>query len=391
MYFTNSRPQTGDILIAEDHPVNGAFPWTQQSMGCGRPGEFVYLPYSFIAPSNSSQIGKMISNQWMRLRYGIFDDLDPRHNGLSVTSVHHGQCHGRGVRKVIKSHKDFMKARLPTNFTIPRFQVARQSIPKYVIVLENSQAMNMKDHWDFIRTACKKFIKFDLPNKAHVGLVLFNEAAHIAKPISMLGPTTDPESRDGLAFSIKNKYNLSPSSGSCIRCGIEKAVEALTTSGSTHGGVLIVISRGGVTSISRDDEKEVKEKVDKHNLQMFSISIPLPPVTDISLSLERLAHATGGESFFIVDNSVGDHSTLDTYVGLTDTFREIQERTVGSAPSLVRDFSIYQRLSTSEKGNILEIEFPIGIPISQSAIFRSTRNILSLMRKESHRRVATSS
>ena len=309
-------------------------------MGCGRPGEFVYLPYSFIAPSNSSQIGKMISNQWMRLRYGIFDDLDPRHTGLSVTSVHHGQCHGRGVRKVIRSHPDFAKARLPTNFTIPRFTVARQSIPKYVIVLENSQAMNMKDHWDFIRTACKKFIKFDLPNKAHVGLVLFNEAAHIAKPISMLGPTTDPESRDGLAFSIKNKYNLSPSSGSCIRCGIEKAVEALTTSGSTHGGVLIVISRGGVTSISRDDEKEVKEKVEKHNLQMFSISIPLPPVTDISLSLERLAHATGGESFFIVDNSVGDHSTLDTYVGLTDTFREIQERTVGSAPSLVRDFSI---------------------------------------------------
>ena len=56
MYFTNSLPQTGDILIAEDHPVNGAFPWTQQSMGCGRPGEFVYLPYSFIAPSNSSQV-----------------------------------------------------------------------------------------------------------------------------------------------------------------------------------------------------------------------------------------------------------------------------------------------------------------------------------------------
>lgn len=323
------------MLVAEDHPVNGAFPWTQQSMGCGQPGEFVYLPYSFIGPSNSSQIGSMISNQWMRLRYGIFDDLDPRHSGLSVTSVHHGQCRGRGVRKVIQEHEDFAKPRLPTNFTIPRFTVTRQAAPKYVIVLENSQAMNMKDHWDFIRTTCKKFIKFDLPNNAHVGLVLFNEAAHIAKPISMLGPMTGAEARDGLAFSIKNKYNLSPSSGSCIRCGIEKAVEALTTSGSTHGGVLIVISRGDVTSISLEDEKEVLAKTRKHNLQLFSVSIPLPPITDISLSLERLAHATGGESFFVVDDSAGDKSTLATYVGLSDTFREIQERTVGSAPSLV--------------------------------------------------------
>ena len=305
-------------------------------MGCGRPAQFVYLPYSFIAPSNSSQIGKMISNQWMRLRYGIFDDLDPRHSDtLSVTSVQHSQCSGRGVRTVIRSHQDFSHLRRPTNFTLPRFTVARQATPKYVIVLENSQAMNMKDHWDFIRTTCKKFIKFDLPSEAHVGLVLFNEAAHISKPISMLGPLTDPESRDGLAFSIKNKYNLSPSTGSCIRCGIEKAVEALTTSGSHYGGVVIVISRGGFTSLGLSDEKEVLTVAQKHNLQMFSISIPLPPVTDVSLSLERLAHATGGQSFFIVDDSTTDRSSLATYVGLTDAFREIQDRTLGNAPSLV--------------------------------------------------------
>jgi calcium-activated chloride channel regulator 4 len=355
-------PQTGDILVAEDHPVQGAFPWTQQAMGCGHPGEYVYLPYSFIAPSNSSQIGKMISNQWMRLRYGIFEDLDPRHSGLSVTSVHHGQCRGRGVEQVIRAHDDFTHTRSPSNFTIPRFTVTRQAVPKYVIVLENSQAMNMKDHWDFIRTTCKKFIKFDLPNEAHVGLVLFNEAAHIAKPIAMLGPTTDPASRDGLAFSIKNKYNLSPSSGSCIRCGIEKAVEALTTSGSVHGGVLIVISRGGVTSLSLGDEKEVLAKARKHNLQMFSVSIPLPPVTDISLSLERLAHATGGESFFVVDESTGDKSTLATYVGLSDTFREIQERTVGGAPSLVYEqrFQPHPEGVTSEGGNFIIDKFSGG-------------------------------
>ena len=311
-------------------------------MGCGQPGEFVYLPYSFLAPTNSSQIGKMISNQWMRLRYGIFEDFDPRVSGISVASQHHALCLGQTVKKTILAHSDFQsESQRSINFTIPRFTITKQAVPKYVIVLENSQTMNMRDHWDFIRTTCKKFIKHDLPDNAHVGLVLFNDNAHEAYPISMLGPKANPQTRDGLAFSIKNKYNLSPSTGSCVRCGIVKAIESLQTSGSPHGGVLIVISRGGITSLSLNEEKEVMELSKKHNLQIFPVSIPQPPVTDISLSLERLAHTTGGESFFIVDDSYSDKSSLSTYVGLADTFREIQQRTLRNSPSLVSDYLFY--------------------------------------------------
>jgi hypothetical protein len=71
--------------------VKGAFPWTQQSRGCGAPGDFLYLPYSFLAPANSSQLGNMVANQWMRLRYGVFEDYDPRYvvqeEGLSVSLI----------------------------------------------------------------------------------------------------------------------------------------------------------------------------------------------------------------------------------------------------------------------------------------------------------------
>ena len=87
----------------------------------------------------------------------------------------------------------------------------------------------------------------------------------------------------------------------------------------------------------------------KHNLQIFPVSILQPPVTDISLSLERLAHATGGESFFLVDESsaAADKSSLATYVGLVDTFREIQQRTLGNSPSLVSDVYFYLRIFPS--------------------------------------------
>jgi hypothetical protein len=48
-----------------------------------------------------------------------------------------------------------------------------------------------------------------------------------------------------------------------------------------------------VTSLSLGEEKEVLQLSLQHNLQIFSIALPQPPLLDISLSLERLAHATG--------------------------------------------------------------------------------------------------
>ena len=115
----------------------------------------------------------------------------------------------------------------------------------------------------------------------------------------------------------------------------------MQVSGSPYGGVLIVISRGGITSLSLNEEQEMADLAHKHNLQIFPVSILQPPVTDISLSLERLAHVTGGESFFLVDEAeaAADKSSLSTYVGLGDTFREIQQRTLGNSPSLVSQLS----------------------------------------------------
>ena len=346
--FCLCKFQTGDILVGENHPVRGSEPWTQQSQGCGRPGEFIYLPYPSVSPSNNTtDVGRRLANQWLRLRYGVFEDMEGGRRqqmvmaGVSVASRQHSLCRGRSVRNVVLGHADFQSSLQAVNFTVPRFSVTRRSAPKYVVVLENSQAMNMRDHWDFIRTSLKKFMVHDLPDEAHVGLVLFNSAAHVAFPVSVLGPRASPKTRNGLAYSIKNKYNLSPSTGSCVRCGISKAIEALQTSGSSSGGVVVLISRGGVTSLSLNEEKEAEELARKHSLQVFSVSIPLPPVTDISTSLERLAHNTMGESFFIVDESYGDRSTLATYVGLTETFREIQRRTLTDSPSLVSDTFIF--------------------------------------------------
>ena len=88
--------------------------------------------------------------------------------------------------------------------------------------------------------------------------------------------------------------------------------------------------------MSLDQEREVSKLARKHNLQIYPVSLPLPPLTDLSISLERLAFLTGGESFFIVDEPMKDKSSLSTYVKLSDCFREIQSRIFGTPPTLVR-------------------------------------------------------
>ena len=44
--------QDGDIFVSPDHPLHSGSPWTQQSQGCGRPGDFVYLPRSYCGIMN---------------------------------------------------------------------------------------------------------------------------------------------------------------------------------------------------------------------------------------------------------------------------------------------------------------------------------------------------
>ena len=67
--------------------------------------------------------------------------------------------------------------------------------------------------------------------------------------------------------------------------------------------------------------------------------VPLPQ-DDISLSLERLAHSTGGESFFLAEPlAYGREADLSTYVSLVDALREIQARTTGDGPYLVSTYT----------------------------------------------------
>lgn len=212
-----------------------------------------------------------IRNQFLRYRYGIFDRPETM---LSVSSRQHSLCFGRTVKEVVLDHPDLVHSKAKvTKLPPPRFTISNAQAPKFVIVLENSLAMNNKEHWVLIEKALKKFIKHDLEPGVRVGLVLFNSGAHIAHGVKILYSN---DIRESLTVEIKNKYSLSNKNNSCVRCGFMKAVEALqqTTSSSSMGGTVILISQGISTSLALDEEKELLDLAEKHQIQVHSIAIP---------------------------------------------------------------------------------------------------------------------
>ena len=81
--------QDGDIFVSPDHPLHSGSPWTQQSQGCGRPGDFVYLPRSFVAGMNNPQ-GKSGAEKKGEERGSISGDNGSQSRGNNATAMRIG-------------------------------------------------------------------------------------------------------------------------------------------------------------------------------------------------------------------------------------------------------------------------------------------------------------
>ena len=106
----------------------------------------------------------------MQYRFGVFStELD---RVPSPGSPQDAYCLGKSPNEIVQMHPDLKFAtknvggRSAENDPkiVPKFIVSRQEPPRYVVILENSSAMNRDNVWDLLRTATKKFIVHDLPS-----------------------------------------------------------------------------------------------------------------------------------------------------------------------------------------------------------------------------------
>jgi calcium-activated chloride channel regulator 4 len=75
----NTPYRHAQFRVTNKHPIYGEKPYTQQSRGCGQPGDFVALPDQFLTAWNNTwetwgDPAKLFVKEWTKLRYGIFDE-----------------------------------------------------------------------------------------------------------------------------------------------------------------------------------------------------------------------------------------------------------------------------------------------------------------------------
>lgn len=68
--------ETADIRVDVANAAYGNLPYTQQSRGCGEPGDFIHVTPDFIlgSPQTYGPPEKVLANEWIKYRYGVFDE-----------------------------------------------------------------------------------------------------------------------------------------------------------------------------------------------------------------------------------------------------------------------------------------------------------------------------
>ncbi|KAG7165778.1 Calcium-activated chloride channel regulator 1-like 10, partial [Homarus americanus] len=81
----SSWPTEGHIRVTAPHPGFGSRPWTQQSQGCGRQGDFIQVGGDFLrAAGNGSHAhaARLLLAEWAKFRWGVFDERGHAHDPL---------------------------------------------------------------------------------------------------------------------------------------------------------------------------------------------------------------------------------------------------------------------------------------------------------------------
>lgn len=106
--------------------------------------------------------------------------------------------------------------------TTPTFKYIRRKLTRYVLVVENTKDMTLRESWSFLRAAIRKWTVHDLPVNTEVGFVLANESS--AVKVLDLHLLNGAIARDTIASHVPFTPGDSRAPA-CLTCGIAEAFE----------------------------------------------------------------------------------------------------------------------------------------------------------------------
>jgi hypothetical protein len=179
-------------------------------------------------------------------------------------------CEGRSALEVILAGRDLAgrgPGLGPPGDT--EFDVVRQPLPKYILLVETSAAMARV--WKQVRKAAQNLIRYELPDNTNLAIVTFNNESRVEH---QLGSLTSERERARMADTIPDSPNkLSRSRDRCVVCGVKVAMDQVLRHREA-GGHIIILSRGDARTLSATDMEVVAEYDKYYNIRISSILLP---------------------------------------------------------------------------------------------------------------------
>ena len=165
-----------------------------------------------------------------------------------------------------------------------------------------------------MRKAVRKVVAFDIPDAFSVGMVVFDRHAKVKHNLS---PLTDNEIREKVGSSLPRNPSIVGETQRCVMCGLKKSLDLLKKSGGVGGSIILVT--GGSSKISESEQQKAAALLKEAGVSLHLVIYPLIDRFPLPGSnLEYLTAVSGGESFIIPDEGIGEDSRVGMYYGLLD-------------------------------------------------------------------------
>lgn len=166
-----------------------------------------------------------------------------------------------------------------------------------------------------MRKAVRKAVAYDIPDGFDVGLVVFDNTANVEHSLS---PLVDSDIREKVGSSLPRNPSVVGENQRCVMCGLKKSLELLKKNGGGHGGSIILVTAGS-SNLSEQDKHKARIMLKEAGVALHLIIYPLIDRFPLpGNNLEYITAVSGGQSFIIPDEGIGEDSRVGMYYGLLD-------------------------------------------------------------------------
>ncbi|XP_033644222.1 calcium-activated chloride channel regulator 4-like [Asterias rubens] len=208
-------------------------------------------------------------------------------------STHNRLCASLSCWQIMQHHRDFKDGLNPprdveTAELVPDFHITQGRARRLVLLIDTSRSMRYDNRFERLLSAAAHFIQSVAENGSHVGIVHFNQAAHVC---SWLVQIQSQEDRDILLSSLPEVSDIS---GSHYGLGLLSSLQVLSLneSDSPAGGVILMFADGS----------DAGSVVTQQALQLIvsnSVRVDTVACTPNPKTFPAIATKTGGRSYNI--------------------------------------------------------------------------------------------